>query len=126
MKQTRFKYYMTVTFMSFYMLSCLFALVFATGVGNGLKLDDNQILGYLDLAFLSISIIATFFMKRQKMKRYCIFACLLFLVLFLLLMFANIVSFNEAVFIFVIPIWISAFLAGYSGIYYLVASREKN
>lgn len=81
------------------------SLVFATGYGIGLKLDDNQFIAYCLIAITSLICIIAFKINQRKQRKIIVKLIGLSTGLFLILFLSGIVGSNEAMFLFVIPIF---------------------
>jgi len=99
------EYFQIILLMILYNIFCFLSLVFATGYGVGLKLDDNQLIAYI-LIFISFFISFSSLKVKDTKKRLLVVRVMgLLVILYLLLFFSGIVGSNEAMFIFVIPIF---------------------
>lgn len=80
------------------------SLVFATGYGIGIKLDDNQLIAYILIIATSLFCLFSIRIKNVKNRRIIVKALGIVISFFLILFFSGIVGSNEAMFVFVVPI----------------------
>lgn len=77
------------------------ALYFATGYGVGLKLDDNQLMGYVLAGLLLGCLMASFFARTVKQARAFLLILSLGCLAFLVEIWFGRVNFNEAFWYFI-------------------------
>ncbi|MGH1842335.1 hypothetical protein ABE867_16840 [Enterococcus gallinarum] len=105
------KNYIKIQFISgLYTVIYLSALYFATGVGTGFKLDDNQLTGYILCGISLLLLFFSFFTSKIKSEKNI--SILFFLCCFSLLIVTvfNIVSFNESFWYFIFFIYLIPFI----------------
>lgn len=113
--------YLTLLFTVIFFLS----LVFATGSGIGINLDDNQLVGYL-LSIVSLFICLYAFRIKQPIKRKLMVKTLGTIhALFLILFFSGWIGSNEGMFIFIIPVIGISYFSFVTIIQYLEFNDQK-
>lgn len=97
--------YIQILIMSlFYNFIYFLSLVFATGYGVGIKLDDNQLIAYILIIATSLFCLFSIKIKNVKDRRIIAKVMGILISLFPILFFSGIVGSNEAMFVFVAPI----------------------
>lgn len=97
--------YIQILIMSlFYNFIYFLSLVFATGYGVGIKLDDNQLIAYILIIATSLFCLFSIKIKNVKDRRIIAKVMGILISLFPILFFSGIVGSNEAMFVFVVPI----------------------
>ncbi|MBC6301234.1 hypothetical protein [Listeria booriae] len=118
------KYYATLVIAICYSAIGILSLIFATGVGNGIKLDDNQLVGYI-VAIISLSLACfSFSATNIRIRRTVTLLLLILSLIFTVLPYVNMLSFNEAIFIFILPSSIFLLLIIFFGCDFLITTRK--
>ncbi|MEG0286679.1 MAG: hypothetical protein RR494_11085 [Vagococcus sp.] len=119
-------YFQILTLMLIYSIIYFLALVFATGYGIGLKLDDNQGIAYFLILITTCITMASFSVKDSKKRRLVVKNICFLVILFIILFLSGIVGSNEAMFIFVVPIFAIPIFIFVWAFHYLTITNNKN
>lgn len=118
------KYYQTLLFFICYSIICVLSLIFATGVGNGIKLDDNQLIGYIVVIFCFTLTCFSFFVVKFRLRRIMITLVMILNILFVILPYVDLLNFNEGMFAFFIPSGIFFLLTLFLSNEFLISTRK--
>lgn len=119
-------YFQILTLILLYNIIYFLALVFATGYGIGLKLDDSQGIAYVLILITTCITIASFTVKDSKKRRLVVKSICFLVILFIVLFLSGIVSSNEAMFIFIVPIFAVPIFIFIWAFHYLTITNSKN
>ncbi|EAD8822852.1 hypothetical protein AKH85_15000, partial [Listeria monocytogenes] len=102
------RYYTALVVLSCFNILWLLSFIFATGRGIGIKLDDNQLPGYIIIGLCLCLLTYAYFVNRIQLRKIIIASLALLDILFIFLAWGNqnIINFNEGMFIFIGPIYL--------------------
>ncbi|AVV05730.1 TPA_asm: hypothetical protein GF805_12625 [Listeria monocytogenes] len=102
------RYYTALVVLSCFNILWLLSFIFATGRGNGIKLDDNQLPGYIIICLCLCILTYAYFVNHIQLRKIIIAILALLDALFVFLAWGNIniINFNEGMFIFIGPIYL--------------------
>ncbi|TYU04991.1 hypothetical protein FZ028_09590 [Listeria monocytogenes] len=123
------RYYTVLIVLSCFNILWLLSLIFATGKGVGIKLDDNQLPGYIIIGLCLCLLTYAYFVNRTQLRKIIIAILALLDTLFMFLAWGNqnIINFNEGMFIFIGPIYLLIIISVFCIIdFYLSAHMNKN
>lgn len=100
------KYHWVQVVTGIYGVIYLAALYFASGVGVGFKLDDNQLTGYVLCAVLLVGLIGSLFSTNLTTQRWLVGWLALSSLALLLVTVFDLVYFNEAFWYFIFLIYL--------------------
>ncbi|EPR0550653.1 hypothetical protein ACUZYP_000517, partial [Listeria innocua] len=106
------RYYTALMVLSCFNILWLLSFIFATGRGIGIKLDDNQLPGYIIIGLCLCILTYAYFVNRIQLRKIMIASLALLDALFMFLAWENqnIINFNEGMFVFIIPIYFLLFI----------------
>ncbi|EAD3046721.1 hypothetical protein E5Z50_04000 [Listeria monocytogenes] len=121
------RYYTVLIVLSCFNILWLLSLIFATGKGVGIKLDDNQLLGYIIIGLCLCLLTYAYFVNRIQLRKIIIAALALLDALFMFLAWGNqnIINFNEGMFVLIIPIYFLIFICIFCIIDFYLSVRKK-
>ncbi|EAC9524648.1 hypothetical protein FG285_02250 [Listeria monocytogenes] len=123
------RYYTALMVLSCFNILWLLSFIFATGRGIGIKLDDNQLPGYIIIGLCLCILTYAYFVNRIQLRKKIIAILVLLDALFMILAWGkpNIINFNEGMFIFIGPIYLLIIISVFCIIdFYLSAHMNKN
>ncbi|EAC9524650.1 hypothetical protein BKQ26_14400 [Listeria monocytogenes] len=121
------RYYTVLIVLSCFNILWLLSLIFATGKGVGIKLDDNQLPGYIIIGLCLCLLTYAYFVNRIQLRKIIIAILALLDTLFMFLAWGNqnIINFNEGMFVLIIPIYFLIFICIFCIIDFYLSVRKK-
>ncbi|RST92185.1 hypothetical protein CBF36_08850 [Vagococcus bubulae] len=117
--------YHQILFLSLiYSIIYFLSLIFATGHGIGFKFDDNQAIAYILVLILFSISISSFKIKDIKQRHSMVKFINVLIILFIVLFLSGIVGSNEAMFIFIFPIFIIPIFIFIWSLHYLTFNKK--
>lgn len=125
MKNSNSKYFGTLILSFCYNIICILSLIFATGVGKGIKLDDNQLIGYIVIILCFGITFFAFFIKTTRIRRISVLIIMILNILFVALPYIDVLNFNEAMFLFLLPSSIFFLLTLFFACDFIITTRKR-